>query len=79
MSAKPYDGPPMNQPVPRGLRTLIAINEEESGACVAFPVMRPEWAAYGSRDDVLAELRLFLVDEEGRTASETWLARWTPR
>ncbi len=63
MSAKPYDGPPMKLPVPRGLRTLIAINEEESGACVAFPVMRPEWAAYGSRDDVLAELRLFLEDQ----------------
>lgn len=27
----------------------------------------------------LAELRLLLVDAEGRTSSETWLARWTPR
>jgi glucans biosynthesis protein len=30
-------------------------------------------------DAGLAELRLSLVDAEGRTASETWLARWTPR
>ncbi|MEZ5865942.1 MAG: glucan biosynthesis protein G [Geminicoccaceae bacterium] len=30
-------------------------------------------------DAGLAELRLFLVDAEGRPASETWLARWTPR
>lgn len=34
---------------------------------------------FDPQDAGLAELRLFLVDAEGRTASETWLARWTPR
>ncbi len=34
---------------------------------------------FDPKDAGLAELRLFLVDAEGLTASETWLARWTPR
>jgi ATP-dependent Clp protease ATP-binding subunit ClpC len=50
----------MDPSAPRTLRTLIALHEESSGACVAYPVMRPEWAAFGDRDDVLTELRLFL-------------------
>ena len=45
---------------PRSLRTLIAIHEEASGACVVYPVMRPEWAAFGPRGDAMEELRLFL-------------------
>ena len=47
----------MDPSAPRTLRTLIALHEESSGACVAYPVMRPEWAAFGDRDDVLTELR----------------------
>ncbi|MEZ4324253.1 MAG: AAA family ATPase [Polyangiales bacterium] len=46
--------------LPRSLRTLIAIHEDTNGACVAHPVMRPDWAAYGLRDDCVEELRLFL-------------------
>ena len=44
----------------RSIRTLIAIHEEQSGLCVAYPVLRPEWAAHGTREDVKLEIQLFL-------------------
>jgi glucans biosynthesis protein len=62
-------------------RASASAGEIESISLIRLPGEGRARAAigYDPQDAELAELRLVLVDDEGRRASETWLARWTKR
>ena len=69
----PFDGLEPRASASAGIVTSITLTRLPGDGRVRAAI------GFDPEDAELAELRLVLVDAEGRRASETWLARWTRR